>query len=231
MDRILSAYFIVVRQMGDLTRNLLCWPKHALLWLLKAWLAWLAIAVLGLSLVVPLLWIGTADSLRYSGLFMQLLGLGTVAIGIRDTRRMFGKPSMLELFRRWHRNIPIFGPKVIQMSGSAPLNITESAKAHVWRGSGKNPTLESRLEAAEANLGELYGRLNRFESESNHEIRKIVSKLRAESAERKEQDRQLHHKIEVASADGLHLAAVGVVWLMAGVILSTIPQELLLLAR
>ncbi|WP_456983541.1 hypothetical protein [Luteimonas sp. A478] len=184
-----------------------------------------------LAVATSLYYWETERSVRLSGLLLQLLGIAAAATGIRDTRRMFGKPSFLEHMRAWLKTILRLKPSIVSMSASGTISMSGSAKAYVWRGAGADPTLESRLSAAEANLEELYKRANAAESAFDTHVRDAERQLREESHSRAEADRQLHLKIDAASTDGLHLAAVGVVWLACGVIMSTAPSELLELVR
>jgi hypothetical protein len=184
-----------------------------------------------LALATSLYYWQTEPGVRISGLLLQILGIAAAAVGIRDTRRMFEKPSFLEQVRTWFKAVPGLKPCTVSASGCSTSSTSASAKAHVWRGAGTNPTLESRLSAAEANLDELFKRVNTAESAFDVHVRASEQRLREEVDARKEADRQLYLKIEAASTDGLLLAAVGVVWLACGVVMSTVPNELLSLVR
>jgi len=207
--------------------QLILWPRRAFYWAMRARLAVFTAGVVVLALIASFAYFQTEQAVRLSGLLLQLLGIAAAAIGIRDTRRMFGRPSFLQHIRLWLKAIPGLKPRVASLSGSSSLSMSCSATVRGWRGPGPDPTLESRLSAAETNLLELYQRANAAESAFDAHVRASTQSLKEESHERKEADRQLHLKIEAASADGLHLAAVGVVWLACGVVLSTAPNELL----
>lgn len=217
--------------MADLIANMIRWPRRALAWLMRARLFIFTASVVVLAIVISLCFLQTEQSVRLTGLLLQLLGIAAAAIGIRDTRRIFGKPSFLELIRTWARAIPRLRLKSVSSSASSRLSVSATCKAQVWHGAGTEPTIESRLAAAEANLQELNSRANKAESEFDAHVRQSAQSLRDERAERLEADRQLHLKVESASTDGLHLAAVGVAWLACGAILSTMPNELLWLVR
>lgn len=211
--------------------NVIRWLVRLFWWIARARLALFCAAVIALGLAAPLLYSQSEPSIRISGLLLQLLGIGAAATGIRDTRRMFGKPSFLQSVRNWLQSIPGITPRVISASGSATASASATAKVEVWRGAGNDPTIDSRLSAAEANLLELRDRINSIESAFDAHVRTAREGLRQEKAERQEGNRQLHLKIEAASADGLHLAAVGVAWLAFGVSMSTLSNELLAIVR
>ena len=202
------------------------WLRRILRWLAKPRLAWFSLLIVGISIYFALR-IGTEDAVRLWGLALQLLGLAAAALGIRDTRRMFGKPSFLQLVRGWISSIPGFSPptQTIELSGTASVGC--AASANLWAGTKPGASIEDRLNAAESNLRALENRLNAAESgiETNH--RELTHKIRDESDIRKEQIRLLDLRIEAASTDGLHLAAAGAFWLAVGVTMSTAPKELL----
>ena len=196
-------------------------------WLVYVRLAIFTLAVVALALVASLCFWPSEPSIRLFGMLLQLLGIGTAAIGIRDTRRKFGKSSFLQLIRNWLKSIPGRKPRVISEHVSETMSISSSASWHVWRGAGQDPTIESRLSAAEANLKELYDRVNAAESAFHSQVGILTQGVREEKDERREADRQLHLKIDAASTDGLYLAAAGATWLAFGVVMSTAPAELL----
>lgn len=220
-----------MRHTRNIGAHVIRWPRRALAWLMRARLPMLTVFVVMLALAVPLCFWQTEPSVRISGLLLQLLGIAAAAVGIRDTRRMFGKPSFLEQVRLWLKAVPGLKPPAISISATSIIGASVSAKTHLWRGAGADPTLESRVSAVEANLKELCERANVAESALDAHVRDSEQRFREESDARKEADRQLHLKIEAASTDGLHLAAVGAVWLACGVIMSTAPNELLSLLR
>ena len=209
-------------------RQVRAWLKRLLSWLAKPRLAWFSLLVFAISIYFALR-SGTEDAVRLWGLALQLLGLAAAALGIRDTRRMFGKPSFLQLVRGWISSIPGFRPaaQTVELSGIASAGSTASAS--LWAGTKPGASVEERLTAAESNLRALENRINAAESsiESNH--RELILQIRDEADIRKEQVRLLDLRIEAASTDGLHLAAAGAFWLAVGVTMSTAPKELLLI--
>ncbi len=202
------------------------WLKRFICWLASARLVWFSMFVVVLSIFMAYE-AGTADAIRRWGLALQLLGILAAVIGIRDTGRMFGKPTFLQLVRSWLVSIPRFKPKsqTAELTGIGSSFFTGSAS--LWAGTKPNASVEDRLAAAEKNLLALESRINKAESgiETNHQ--EITGKLKNESDARQEQDRQLKLSIESATTDGLHLAAAGAFWLFIGVSMSTIPTEIL----
>lgn len=200
-------------------------------WLADPKLAAFAAVVVVVSVCVPLCAVRTEQSLRISGLSLQLLGLAAAAVGIRDTRSLFGRPSFLEMLRGWFSRFPRTRSQPLQFSGEDRATASGSVSMEVWKGQGSNPTVDSRLKAAEENLLGLRKRMERAEALLEAEFRLVRQEIGNEAEKRAHEDRLLHLQIETASADGLNLAAVGVIWLAFGVVMATIPAELLALLR
>src|ERR1700674_75551 len=85
----------VSRLLGRLS-ELRRWATRDLVtWVAEARCGWLTISVIVASLVVA--WAAPAAlevRVRWLGMFFQMLGIATVAVGIRDVRSLFGKPSL-----------------------------------------------------------------------------------------------------------------------------------------
>lgn len=195
-------------------------------WLLRAWLAVFAICVVGMAITLSF-WIHTEPAIRLVGLFLQLLGLAAAALGIRDMRRMFGKPSLLQSIRNWVSSWPRFRPKSQYINLSGETSIGLSGSATVWHSTGPDVSVEKRIDALEANLRKIETRMRTAEASIRTNERALKDMLQQEIKERIIHDEMLHSKIEAASTDGLHLAAAGAFWLAVGVMLSTASQELL----
>lgn len=205
------------------------WITRLLHWLSRARLAAFTIAV-----VVAAVWMSflvhTEPAIRLAGLCLQLLGIAAAALGIRDTRRMFGKLSFLQSLRTWAASWPRFKPKAQHISLSGTASIGASLSASIWQGVAPDATLEQRIKALEANLKSVDSRLHSAEGAISTNERAIATKLQQEAHERDIQVAELHRKVEAASTDGLRLAAAGAFWLAIGVVLSTASPELLSLS-
>jgi hypothetical protein len=214
--------------MRNIARLLFSWVRRLTGWLARGRLAAFAFAVVVVGVWIALA-MRTEPAVRLSGLIFQLLGVIAAAIGIRDTRRMFGKPSFLQVLRNWAASLPHFKPKAQSVSVSGAISIGASASATVWHGTAPGATLDQRFAAMEANLKDVESRVRVAENQISNSERAFNSKLREESEERKRQDRDLRMLIEAASTDGLYLAATGAFWIAVGLILSTASNEILCL--
>lgn len=208
------------------------WITRLLSWFARGKLSAFAIFVVVVAICVPFFFEHKEPAIRISGMILQLFGIAAAALGIRDTRRMFGKPSFLQLIRNWTTSCPRFNPEVHNLSVSNVRQGSRSGSAAVtqWPGVAPDATLEQRMDALEANLRSVEGRLRSAEGAIFTNARD-TSKLQQESQVLDTKVEKLHHKVEATLTDGLHLAAAGVFWLVFGVVFSTVPCELLSLGR
>src|SRR3989304_5155408 len=71
-----------------------------------AWPAWLALAGLAFAIVVGWRLSPNASAgVRYAGTMLPVLGLATVAIGLSQVRRVFGRPSLQQKILAWFRQV------------------------------------------------------------------------------------------------------------------------------
>lgn len=201
---------------------------HAL-WIARPRKAWLCVAVILVALLVTRF--ATArpdDHLRYAGLVLQLVGVGTVAYLLRDKRVTFARKSLLSALREWAAARPRFRPRTVtlQVSGAAHAHATSHARLSVWRNVPRAAAMEERFAALEANLAELRTEHSETSSRLSRAQSRLSEDLTAERRERENADRASSEKLEKLGAAGLHIEAIGLIWLVTGIVLATIPAEL-----
>lgn len=168
------------------------------------------------------------DGLRYAGLILQVLGVVTVAIGLRDRRQTFQKPGLPRLFLQWLVRFPRYAPKpqIVSAQGIASESAFGSAYAFGWQGVPDNATVEDRLVVLQKNLDTVKQLALDAKKEAQVEAAKLNSQLEAERREREAADRALGGKLESVSAGNLHLEGAGVFWLIVGIVFGTAPSEI-----
>ena len=213
-----------------LIQNLGRWVKALAYWLVEAWRVWvpvlLVVLVLTIASQLPL---SLADSmLRYCGLTFQLLGILTVVSGLRDKRRLFNRPSLVENIRRWINRRPRWGakPQTILVAGTGSISVSGSARLSVWRGAPPDAPVEARLAALEANLATLRIEQAETAKESQEATRKTNEAVDAERRVRESAVTALRAQLEGLGARGLNVEMMGVFWLILGVVLATVPGEI-----
>ena len=196
-------------------------------WLATARHTWLCLGVITVAFIVCLR-PGTPEHvIRITGLLLQLLGIGTVIWGISETRALFGHPTIAQKIKAWVQSFPIRRNVVVNLSGNASLcTFSARGRPHVTQSAGENPTIESRIEALEKNIGLIHERISQSQIETDREFAEFLTRVKNEEHLRQSEDSAIRKKLETAGTGGVHISAIGAVWLFAGVILSTAGVEI-----
>jgi hypothetical protein len=154
------------------------------------------------------------------------LGLGTVIWGLRDTRRLFGRPSLPDAAAAWLGRFPRYKVKPavfeiptghLTISGHPP-RVTVSPT--------KQPSLEERIVALEQAQRQQSELIADVRGRIDKEAQVRASELESERRERAVVDNKIQGLLEEASAGGLHIEWVGVAWLFVGLIFGTASTEI-----
>jgi len=204
-------------------------------WLAEAWRFWVPVLIVVLALTVASrLSLSLAEPvLRYCGLAFQLLGILTVVSGLRDKRRLFNRPSLVENIRGWMNRRPRWGakPQTIWVAGTAEGSASCSAKGSVWRGAPPDASVEARLATLEANVATLRAEQAETAKEFQEATRKVNEAVGVERLARESAITALRLQLEGLGAGGIHVEMMGVFWLVVGVVLATVPSEIAVALR
>lgn len=169
------------------------------------------------------------SSIRYSGLVLQVFGLVTVAYEIISKIHVFELPSYWCRFKKWLARCPLVPKKkYVEASFSSGFSISgPDMNFQVWRGSKLEAPLDERIIAIEANLEMLR---DSFKSERKYvdgRLTNLSSAVHQESSDRKDADSKINKRVEDLSVEGLHYEVIGLFWLVTGIVLATIPSDVL----
>lgn len=186
-----------------------------------AWQFWVTVLILLILFFAPRLWTDCRETwFRQAGVLLQLAGLGTVALGIYETRRRFGRPSLAKRFKEWLaslKNAVLLPP----ITGSGHVTVAPGVGGLAL--TGFPPTItttpEERLRAIEAAVDELQKRLAKVVADSAQTAEDLRTALADEAGARDRADREVRLLIEEQAAGGLHLEVMGLVWLLVGTLL------------
>jgi hypothetical protein len=163
---------------------------------------------------------------------LQLFGVGTVALGIRQTRRQFGRPGVLAHALEWARSFPPV--KTSESRGSVATTLSgfhAAARGYGWRNAPAGASAEDRLVVVEENLSGLLKRFDATEKELRDAMSAQKAELETEKAARAEADREISGRLEAAETGGLTLSMIGTVWIVVGIVLGTMPAQFSALVR
>jgi len=201
-------------------------------WLWKARFVGLALAVVVPILVFALSPGVDASSIRLWGLLLQVLGILTVIWGISKTRSLFGHPPVFHKSWEWIKRCPLWAKRdVLAIAGNTAVEIESAGDIHVVRGAGKNATVEQRLEALEQNVTEIHSRISSIQGHLQDRIKASEDALSQETRERTKGNEELREKLEATGTGGVHISAIGALWLLVGVTLSTAAPEIVCIVK
>jgi len=192
-----------------------------------AWPIWLALGGVILAFMTGWLLSTTlTTAVRYSGTMLQILGLSTVAYGLRQMRRMFDRPSLRAGILSWLRRLAaaFTGPKPISLQASAGAFGMVTGDARLIRSVRPGATLDERVSILEENLKLLRDELDTRLQGVRQELGTVKESIERESQERRVADEKTARKIEEVAIGGLHLEEVGLFWLFLGVTAASIPD-------
>ncbi len=195
--------------------------------MLEARLFWITVLVVLVAAAFALRR-GTDEAVvRITGMVLELLGIGTVVWGIRETRAFFGRPSLLTLAQQWFTRVPPFRRQIVTSSSDTAVGTARgSSNTYALSTIGPDATADERLLALETNLDRAIKWLDQIHIATDEGLRLLGETLKREERSRTAEDQQIRQKLEATETGGLHISAMGTLWLIVGVIFSSVPAEL-----
>lgn len=177
------------------------------------------------------LWCAAPDSgearVRIAGTLLQVAGIGTVALGLKQTRRHFGLPSTLESIWMWLKSWPVSGRRPI--SGSTNLGLkTVGADLNIRyeQAAPENETLEQWKVRTESRLRLLNDAVSDLQRSIAEQGRTFEERIQQESQARSEQVAKLDDLLARVHTGGIYISLAGLIWLAVGVVMTSIPSEI-----
>jgi hypothetical protein len=163
-----------------------------------------------------------ADRLRYTGLALELFGIFTVAYGLYETLKTFGR-SLRSIISEPIKGFPKFGePRTIVGSMNAIEESPDSCYATGTVSPSPNRLIENRVADLEEQLKQVLKDRTHFENE----FKKLTDALNAERSEREASVERVRKMLEKFAVEGLAIEVLGVVCLVFGAIFATASSEL-----
>lgn len=203
------------------------WLKRLWTWIKESGLTGMSLIALFPLLAWTLFWpTPTEFRLRLVGLIVQLCGVGTVAKGLSDTRKLFGRPSAFQSAWQWFRRFPPFSLKPINIYMQGIVSAETVGRPTVWINIAPATSVEQRLSALESNLIAVNQKTIELQNQMNGAVGNTEKALAEERNSREQTDQQIQRKLELTETGGLHLSIVGIIWLCCGLVLATMPNEI-----
>ncbi len=196
-------------------------------WIAEARYGCLAWGVVLIAVIISLRLGVSEPVIRLTGLLLQFLGIGTVAWGISETRALFGHPSYTTKVRSWVTRFPLLRrPIVASLSGVESLATVGKLRASCTHRADRDATIDARVAAIEKNIDAIHNRISQTQQEMDAEFAKAAEAIKREEQLRQFEDLAIRETFEATETGGVHISAIGALWLLVGVALSTAAPEI-----
>lgn len=191
----------------------------------KAWPIWFLFAFIVPPFFIVYMSLENSDRyLNYYGLILELLGSGTVVLGLMGRWKLFGLPDFFkELWNqrpRWNQK-----PHHATHAGTGGAVFGGSSESSGWHPPQPDSSIEVRLTLLEENVKRFYDRFNNMDKKLKQEERRVNDALNLERQTREKSNKEFKTTLHELGAGGLKIEVFGIYWLFLGMIFSTIPQE------
>jgi hypothetical protein len=165
-----------------------------------------------------------SDRTRWAGMLFQIAGVFCVIVGLNDSKTFFGESGLVgSAWTVFKSMFHIFDrPRVVQVSAHIGVGSAMGATARA-NAPQVNPTTESRLLELETKVGGLESALARAEKELELHAVELV---RVEREERVSAITDTSNKLRAVVTGDIALQPVGAAFLIVGIVLISIPDEL-----
>jgi hypothetical protein len=188
---------------------------------------WWAIAVVGVSFFVVGASGWTEKGFRLAGMTLQLAGVLTVVWGILRTRADFGQPTVRSQFKIWTKVFPpLHSPTKTATVNVVLPGLMGEAYGYSTHGPAVDQTIEGRMTHLESVVKKLEMAQGRTHIAVLQAERKAQQSIDTQARHQAGQIDAVARKVEATATSGVHVSAVGVVFLFFGTILGSAALEL-----
>ena len=167
-------------------------------------------------------WFRNEAAIRLIGMLLQLAGVFEAAYGIRQTRRLFNRPTFT---RQWLAERPR-KRQVIQAVGSAVGLSLVMGHARGRVDVPPDADMEQRVSRLETTYELLFNEVGTETTALRAKDAEIEQKLKSEEGERKTGDDTISNQLAETAIGGLRLQVSGVIILLVGIIMGTASLEI-----
>lgn len=166
------------------------------------------------------------DQVLYGGTVLQLCGLATVAHGIRQLQEMFEKPTLGNRLGAWFQNLKnAVIPKKQNGRFDVPgIVMTATVGNGQLVGVMAGLKIEERVDALEKALADMRKEQEMKFQDLDGSVMRVEGLVLEEGNDRHKGDVELFKKIEEVTVGGIRLEMIGFVWLLLGMLATSIPK-------
>jgi hypothetical protein len=187
----------------------------------------ISILTIGIAVFISLVLFPTEPCIRITGMVLQLLGVGSVIVGIAETRQLFGEPSFYSIAK--NRVLSLLHKRnIIIHTKTGNINFTSSSPRISQRNSpvGDNPTIKERVYSIEKNISLINTDLKNLQEEMDILSSEIHKRINEKTESIQNEITEIDQKLKESATGGIHISALGASWLFLGVVLSSLAPEI-----
>lgn len=200
-----------------------------LIWLfVKPQLAWLTLFLT----IIPfclLYFIFSKENMVRIGVLLQWLGILAIFYNIKSTKNDFNIPNTFSHFKKWLNDRPKYNPEPVSLElDSIYVNIEVldgklTTVAH-W---DDNISLEENMKVNINIINRCIDDIDNLERKITNEISETSNSFHQEISEIKSLLNGLKNDIEKVATGGINLTFISSIWILTGVTISTIPDDII----
>ena len=204
------------------------YPKRFFCWLfVEPRIFWIKT----LLVLVPLPFIlcdgPTEPYFRYTGLYLQIMGIAAVVYEIYLTQKQFGQPGLWSTFETWLGSFPRLRKNVKLVAGAGSVRFSGNAAfVTVSRGDDKQATVDERFHIVHENFDMVRSEIKDLHNTISQKSQEQEKRINAERMERQGLGQSIRDELKEAHTSALHVTAMGAVCLFLGVTFATLSSEI-----
>lgn len=163
---------------------------------------------------------------RVWGMMLQLIGAGTVWYDLTHTATGFGEGPTLRKLWNHVKSVFVIPPAI---TGTASITLEGASCVSTGRSRAMaNPghPVEVRLARLEKLMDSVEDEIHGVRGEMAHQKSELTSEIKKRSRELRSEIGEVGDKLKQSLVSNVYLLTFGVIWLAAGIILTSIPTEI-----
>lgn len=196
-------------------------------WLVKEpRFVWISLVGIGLGVAGAFVYGPSEQSIRISGMLLQLGGIFTVVWGIVSTRQFFGLPRLRDGLRAWWARAPFKSRHAVFGAGGAQLGVSGEGHAYSTFPVDHSAAIDDRIKALDRNITLIHERITTVHSDARKKHDELRVKVVEHAGRLEEIGTKLAGDLRTFGTSGLHISGIGAAWLFLGTIMGGASQEI-----
>lgn len=208
-------------------QRLRLWVLEIWRWLAEGEIVFMCLLVITAAVVLGFYTWSSEVSIRSAGYVLQLIGMFFAIRGLLSIRTHFGQTLLRKIFLNWLKRFPKWKRNVVfEINYGEHVLAGEKSGTEVWTPDNSEQPVEKRIEGIVKNLERI--RIEQREhTKSIDELKQSHEEHKKKVVEQaKKIENEIHSELELLHTGDLIPSVVGLVWLIVGITMSTMAQQL-----